>query len=116
MDDVAKLEQKLGETAVNCGLCEKMDFSMNGSELTANITGCSLFKLTERLKSEGIEPFGCPFVAMTIAVSEKNLGKKARLKSLEPTGGEGNTKMVVELMEKMIRSLQGVSNKSGSKN
>jgi hypothetical protein len=100
VDDVDKLSQKLGETAVNAGLCDKMAFSLNGNELTANITQCSFFGLTKRLKEEGIPPFGCPFAALTIAIAEKNLGKKARLKKLEPAGAPGDTVMVVELMDK----------------
>ncbi len=100
VDDVDKLSAKLGETMVETGLCDKMEFSLNGNELTANITQCSLYGLTSRLKEEGIPPFGCPFAALTIAVSEKNLGKKARLKTLEPAGAPGDTVMVVELMDK----------------
>ncbi len=100
VDDVDKLSSKMGETAVNLGLCDNMAFSLDGKELTANITKCSFFKLTARLKEEGVPPFGCPFAALTIAIAEKNLGKRARLVSLEPAGGEGNTKMVVELIDK----------------
>ncbi len=100
VDDVEKLEAKLGETMSTVGLCDKMQFSLNGNELTANIIQCSLFELTDRLKSEGIPPFGCPFAALTIAVAEKNLGKKARLKSLEPGANKGDTVMVVELHDK----------------
>jgi hypothetical protein len=100
VDDVDKLSQKLGETAVNAGLCDKMDFSLNGNELTANITQCSFYDLTMRLKQEGIPPFGCPFAALTIAIAEKNLGKKARVKKLEPVGAPGDTQLVVELMDK----------------
>lgn len=100
VDDVDKLTAKLGETMTGTGLCDKMEFSLNGNELTANITQCSLFDLTDRLKSEGIPPFGCPFAALTIAIAEKNLGKKARLKTLEPAGQRGDTVMVVELFDK----------------
>jgi len=99
VDDIDKLSQKLGETAVNAGLCDEMKFSLNGSELTADITNCTFFDLTKRLKEEGIPPFGCPFAALTIAIAEKNLGKRARLKTLEPVG-EGNSRMVVDLMDK----------------
>jgi predicted hydrocarbon binding protein len=99
VDDVDKLTAKIGETAVNTGLCDEMKFSLNGSELTAEITNCSFYDLTMALKEQGIPPFGCPFAAITIAVAEKNLGKRARLKSLDPAG-EGNTRMVVELSDK----------------
>jgi hypothetical protein len=100
VDDVNKLSTKLGETMVNTGMCEKMNFSLNGNELTANITQCSFFPLTMKLKEAGIPPFGCPFAALTIAIAEKNLGKRARLKSLEPVGNPGDTQLVVELFDK----------------
>jgi hypothetical protein len=100
VDDVDKLSSKLGETMVNVGMCEKMTFTKNGSELQADITQCSFFPLTMRLKEDGIPPFGCPFAALTIAIAEKNLGKRARLKSLEPVGNPGDTRLVVELLEK----------------
>ena len=100
VDDVDKLSTKLGETAVSLGLCDGMKFTTNGTELQANITQCSFFGLTAKLKEEGIPPFGCPFAALTIAIAEKNLGKRARLKVLEPDGAPGDTKMVVELLDK----------------
>jgi hypothetical protein len=102
VDDIQKLESKLGETAVSTGLCDKMAFKLDGNELKANITNCVFFDLTLQLKEEGIPPFGCPFAAMTIALAEKNLGKRARLKTLQPTPGgkPGDTEMVVELHEK----------------
>lgn len=100
VDDVDKLSSKLRETAVSLGLCDDMSFTLAGNELTADITKCSFFKLTARLKEEGVPPFGCPFAALTIAIAEKNLGKRARLLTLEPVGGDGNTRMVVELIEK----------------
>ncbi|MFH0823424.1 MAG: hypothetical protein V2B18_11790 [Pseudomonadota bacterium] len=100
VDDVDKLSAKLGETMVQVGMCEKMAFSLNGNELTANITQCSFFPLTMKLKEDGIPPFGCPFAALTIAIAEKNLGKRARLKSLEPAGNPGDTRLVVELFDK----------------
>ncbi len=100
VDDVDKLSQKLRDTAVTAGLCDDMAFSLDGNQLTANITQCSFFPLTMRLKEEGIPPFGCPFAALTIAIAEKNLGKKARVVKLEPAGAPGDTVLVVELMDK----------------
>ncbi|MEW6530863.1 MAG: hypothetical protein AB1473_08520 [Thermodesulfobacteriota bacterium] len=100
VDDVDKLSAKLGETMVQTGMCEKMAFTLNGNDLTANITQCSFFPLTMKLKEEGIPPFGCPFAALTIAIAEKNLGKRARLKTLEPVGNPGDTRLVVELIDK----------------
>ena len=102
VDDIEKLESKLGETVVGTGLCDKMEFKLDGNKLQANITGCAFYQLTAALKEEGIPPFGCPFAALTIALAEKNLGKKARLLELHPTEGgkPGDTQMVVELHEK----------------
>lgn len=102
VDNIEKLESKLGETVVGTGLCDKMEFKLDGNKLQANITGCAFYQLTAALKEEGIPPFGCPFAALTIALAEKNLGKKARLLELHPTEGgkPGDTQMVVELHEK----------------
>jgi len=100
VDDVDKLSNKLGETMVGTGMCESMKFTMNGNDLQADIKQCSFYPLTMKLKEEGIPPFGCPFAALTIAIAEKNLGKRARLKTLEPAGQPGDTRLVVELMDK----------------
>lgn len=100
VDDVDKLSAKLGETMVQAGMCDKMVFTMNGNDLQADITQCSFFPLTMKLKEEGIPPFGCPFAALTIAIAEQNLGKRGRLKSLEPVGQPGDTRLVVELMDR----------------
>jgi predicted hydrocarbon binding protein len=100
VDDVDKLSSKVRETAVATGMCEDMKFTLEGNDLTANITQCSFFPLTSKLKEDGIPPFGCPFSALTIAIAEKNLGKRARVKILEPAGNPGDTRLVVELMDK----------------
>ncbi|PKN26557.1 MAG: hypothetical protein CVU65_05340 [Deltaproteobacteria bacterium HGW-Deltaproteobacteria-22] len=99
VDSVEKLESKLGETLVSAGMCDKMEFRLEGNRLKTNITNCSFFELTMKLKAEGIPPFGCPFAALTIAIAEKNLGKRARLVDLKPTpGGQpGDTYLEVEL-------------------
>jgi hypothetical protein len=99
VDDIQKLEDKIGETMVNSGMCDKMEFDLDGDVLTAKITGCSFYQLTKNLEEEGVPPFGCPFSALTIAVAEKNLGKRARLKELHPTEGgkPGDTTMKVQL-------------------
>ncbi len=102
VDDIDKLQSKLGDTVTNTGLCDKIEFSKNGDDLTAKIHGCSFYGLTSQLKSEGIEPFGCPFAALTVALAEKNLGKRAKVKELHPTagGGPGDTTLIVEMHEK----------------
>jgi hypothetical protein len=100
VDNVDKLSAKVGETMVEAGMCDKMTFTLNGNDLQADITQCSFFPLTMKLKEDGIPPFGCPFVALTIAIAERNLGKRARLKFLEPVGAPGDTRLIVELMDK----------------
>ncbi len=99
VDDIQKLENKLGDTMVETGMCDKMTFSLENNVLTAKITNCSFAGLTRQLEKEGIPPFGCPFAALSIALAEKNLGKRARLKTLHPTeGGQpGDTTMQIQL-------------------
>jgi hypothetical protein len=102
VDDIEKLESKLGETVKNTGLCDDINFQLTDDKLTAKISGCSFFQLTSDLGKEDIEPFGCPFAALTIALAERNLGKRAKVVELHPTegGGDGDTTLVVELHEK----------------
>ena len=100
VDDVDKLSSKIGETMENTGMCDKMDMKLEDDVLRANITNCAFYELTRQLKEEGIPPFGCPFAALTIAIAEKNLGKRARLVKLEPTpgGNPGDTQLEVKLL------------------
>ena len=99
VDDVQKLSNKIGETMEKTGMCDKMEMKLEGDRLKANITNCAFFDLTMHLKEENIPPFGCPFAALTIAVAEKNLGKRARLVNLQPTpgGNPGDTMLEVQL-------------------
>ncbi len=99
VDDVDKLSSKIGETMEKTGMCDKMEMKLEGDRLKADITNCAFFDLTMHLKEDGIPPFGCPFAALTIAIAEKNLGKKARLVNLEPTPGgkPGDTRLEVQL-------------------
>lgn len=102
VDDIAKLESKLGETMVGAGMCDGMTFALNGKDLKVDIKNCAFFGLTMRLKEEGIPPFGCPFAAITIALAERNLNKRGRVTHLAPAegGGEGDTTLVVELHDR----------------
>jgi hypothetical protein len=99
VDDVQKLSNKIGETMEKTGMCDKMEMKLEGDRLKANITNCAFFDLTMHLKEENIPPFGCPFAALTIAIAEKNLGKRARLVNLQPTpgGNTGDTMLEVQL-------------------
>jgi hypothetical protein len=102
VNSIEKLEDLLKETMVKTGTCDDMTFKLDGNELTANITNCSFFGLTSHLKEQGIEPFGCPFAALTIALAERNLGKRARVKELHPVpdGNPGDTRLVLELHDR----------------
>jgi hypothetical protein len=99
VDDVDKLSNKIGETMEKTGMCDKMEMKLDGDKLKANITNCVFFDLTMHLKEDNIPPFGCPFAALTIAIAEKNLGKKARLVNLQPVPGgkPGDTQLEVQL-------------------
>ncbi len=102
VNSIEKLEDQLRDTMVKSGTCDNMSFKLQGNELRADITNCSFYPLTMALRDKGIPPFGCPFAALTVAVSEKNLGKKARVKHLAPTEGgkPGDTTLIVELHDK----------------
>ncbi len=102
VDDIQKLESKLGETMTATGMCDEMHFKMEDGNLRAEIRNCAFFDLTEKLGQEGIKPFGCPFAALTIALAERNLGKRARLKELKPVpgGNRGDTTLLVELFDR----------------
>jgi hypothetical protein len=102
VNSIEKLEDMLKDTMVKTGTCDDMQFKLDGNTLTANITNCSFYDLTMALKEKGIEPFGCPFAAITLALAERNLGKRARVKELHPTEGgkPGDTTLVVELHDK----------------
>lgn len=102
VNSIEKLEDQLRETMVKSGCCDEMSFKLEGNELRADITNCSFFDLTMALKEKGIPPFGCPFAALTVAVAERNLGKKARVKHLAPTEGgkAGDTTLIVELHDR----------------
>ena len=99
VDDVQKLSNKIGETMEKTGMCDKMEMSIEGDRLKAKIKNCAFYDLTMHLKADNIPPFGCPFAALTIAIAEKNLGKRARLVNLEPVpgGDPGDTQMEVQL-------------------
>ncbi len=102
VDDIAKLTTKVSETMEKTGMCDRMEFHLNGNELRADITNCAFFDLTMKLKEEGIPPFGCPFAALTIGIAERNLKKRARVKLLQPTPGgkPGDTELIVELFDR----------------
>ena len=102
VDSIERLEDQLRTTMTKSGCCEDMSFKLENNTLRADIKSCSFADLTAALKEKGIPPFGCPFAALTIAVAERNLGKKARVKHLAPTegGGPGDSTLIVELHDR----------------
>ncbi len=97
--DVNELSAAVKEMVTSTGACDDIEFNLDNDVLTASITNCTFFDLTMALKKLDIPPFGCPFAAMTLALAEKNLGKKARIVHLAPTEGgkEGDTTLKVQL-------------------
>ena len=99
---VEKLQDTLRETMIAAGCCDDMQFTMDANKLKCEISNCTFADLTAALKEKNIPPFGCPFAALTIAVSAQSLNKNARITRLEPTpgGGHGDTTLEVELHDK----------------
>ncbi len=97
VDDVDKLSSKVGETLVKTGFASGITFRTEGNDLIADIQDCAFMPLTTTLREEGLPPV-CPFVALTIAIAERNLNKRARMKSVEPQ--ENNiSRVTVELLD-----------------
>jgi len=102
VNSIEKLEEQLRDTMVSSGSCDDMRFTLEGNRLKTEVVNCSFYDLTMSLKEKNIPPFGCPFAALTIAIAERNLGKKARDVHLAPTegGNRGDTTLIVELHDR----------------
>ncbi|MDX9720412.1 MAG: hypothetical protein RBU37_06680 [Myxococcota bacterium] len=102
VNSIERLGMMIRETAVLSGMCEDISFTLEGERLRANISNCAFFPLTSHLREQGIPPFGCPFAALTVALAERNLGKRGRVVELQPTpgGNPGDTQLVVELHDR----------------
>jgi hypothetical protein len=103
VNSIEKLQEVLSQTMVAAGCCEGMKFTQDGNKLTASISQCSFFDLTQELGKKDIPPFGCPFAALTLAVADRSLNKRGRIVHLAPTedGKPGDTTLVVELHDKI---------------
>ena len=99
IQDASELESALRDTMVSAGLCDDLTLYIDGDELRTNITNCAFADLGDHLTAEQIDPVACPFASLTIALAEKSMGKKARLKLLQPVPGgkHGDTEIVIQL-------------------
>lgn len=98
--NVDELSKAVNGVVTDAGACDNIEFKLDDDILTASITNCTFYDLTMALKELDIPPFGCPFAAITLALAEKNLGKRPRVIFLEPTegGNKGDTTLKVQLM------------------
>lgn len=87
-DNLEGIEMKISETLKKLGMCDKIALSQKEDLLTIEIHNCAFTPLTKRLMDENIPLFACPFAALTIAIAERNLKKKARLKTIDHPGDD----------------------------
>jgi len=84
--DLHVLEENMGNLTKKLGFCDDISFEEDGDDLKIHVNGCSFWELTQGLKEEGIPPFACPFAGLAVALCEKNLGVRARIKEITPEG------------------------------
>ncbi len=85
-NDLHVLEENMGKLTKDLGFCDDISFEEDGDSLKIHVKGCSFWELTQGLKEEGIPPFACPFAGIMVALAEKNLGVRARIKEITPEG------------------------------
>ncbi len=84
--DLHVLEERLGKLTKELGFCDDISFEEDGDDLKLHVQGCSFWELTQGLKEEGIPPFACPFAGIAVALVEKNMDVRARIKEITPEG------------------------------
>ncbi len=84
--DINVIQEKIGNLFLDLGFCESILFDKTDDLLSVHVKGCSFWELTQSLKEEGIPPFACPFAGVMVAIAEKNLGYRARIKQVVPEG------------------------------
>jgi len=97
--DLHVLEERLGKLTKELGFCDDITFEEDGNDLKLHVKGCSFWELTQGLKEEGIPPFACPFAGIAVALVEKNLGVRARIKEIAPEGDRASL-IHLELVKK----------------
>ncbi len=55
------------------------DASIEGDKITLTYKGCLFMRLFKDLAADGIPPFICPFMGMSMAAMRERLGTKSRL-------------------------------------
>ncbi len=85
-NDIHVLEENLGKLTKELGFCDDISFEEEGDSLKIHVKGCSFWELTQGLAEEGIPPFACPFAGIAVALCEKNLGVRARIKEITTEG------------------------------
>ena len=76
------LQESLGKLTKQMGFCKDISIENEGFSLKLHVKDCAFWDLTQNLKEEGIPPFACPFAGMAVALVERNLGIRARIKEL----------------------------------
>ena len=97
--DLNVLEEKLGKLTTELGFCDDVLFEEDGDDLKLHVKGCSFWELTQGLKKEGIPPFACPFAGIAVALLEKNMDVRTRIKEITPEG-ERASLIHLELVKK----------------
>ncbi len=85
-NDIDVIQVKVATLLKELGFCEDISFEATDESLDIHVKGCSFWELTQHLKEEGIPPFACPFAGIMVAICEKNLGVRARIKDIAPEG------------------------------
>jgi len=84
--DINVIQERVGQLFLDLSFCEDISFEKNDKLLSVHVKGCAFWELTQSLKEEGIPPFACPFAGVMVAIAEKNLGYRARIKQVIPEG------------------------------
>jgi len=82
-NDVSELQDSFRKIFKELNFCEDIKFESEGNLWKMHVHGCSLYELTLHLKESDIPPFACPFASIAVAIAEKNMGVKARVKEIK---------------------------------
>ena len=96
--DLDEMTKQLTDLFKNLGLCNEISFQSDESQntLLIKILDCSFWETTMAMKEKGVwPPFSCPFASMTMALCDRNLGKKTSVSKIEPIGERSS---LIELM------------------
>lgn len=97
-NNLAEMTSQLTTLFKELGLCNEIEFATDEEQqiLQIRIFDCSFWETTMAMKEKGVwPPISCPFASMTMALCERNLGRKALVNRIEPIGDRSS---LVELM------------------